>query len=236
MWRFCLAAVFAAALSGCALRPAMTPQVADTRGYAQLIRLAPALMQARHLADADLSFHSAGRPKGGWGQTMFRMVSPDFLFGEDGHDVYLGETFRGTRTPMSREYFDADGYGFFIVHPTQRLSLRLLARVDWNGDGAWDWLMRCTVETFRGSRVRHYYVLAPEPAAAGQMTHGVIMAAVDEMGLARPLVALRDISSYGKDADAAPPTEVKEGLPGDFRVTEPPSAARPAGGVQERDI
>ncbi len=237
MWRFRLVAALAAVLSGCALlQPSMTPQVADRQEYARFIRLAPALMQSRHLADANLAWYDAGRPRGSWGRTMFRMVSPDFLFGEESHDVYMGETFRGTRTPMSHELFDADGFGFSIVHPTQRLSLRLLARLDWNGDGGRDWLMRCTVETFRGNRVRWYYVLAPEPASAGEMTHGVIIATVDERGLAQPLVTMRDSASYGKPRESMPPTEVIDGLPGEFRVTEPPSAEQPAGGVQERDI
>lgn len=242
MWRsvisLCLAVLTGLSCAGCGLMErTMTPQVANTPDYVRLLRLIPREMQRQGLADENLAYQDAGSPRGKYGEAMYNMVSPDFLFGETGHDIYLGETFHATETPLSHYYPDRDGQGFAIVHASQKLSLRFMARLDWNHDGSWDWLMRCTVETFKGNRVRHYYVLAPEPATAEQMTHGTIMAVVDERGLARPLVQVRDTSAYGKKTEEMPITDVTDGLPGDLRMTEPPSmSGQEQGGVQERNI
>ena len=110
----------------------------------------------------------------------------------------------------------------------------MLAVVDWNGDKTEDWLVRCTVESFKGNRVRHYYVLAPAPKGS-EMTHGIILASVEEMGYAKPIVDVRDVSSYGK-GEEMPPTDVEDVLPGDTTVTTPPSGEKPSGGVQEVNI
>ncbi len=224
-------------LSGCSLFfGSKTPQVADNREYAKLIRLLPGQMQKQGLADASLAYADAGTPSGDYAQRMFKQLSPDFLFGEKRHEVYLGDTFHATLTPSSHEYMDKDKRGFYISHPSQKLSMRLLARVDWNQDGEWDWLMLCTVEQYMGGRVHSYYVLAPEPKNAKEMTHGVIFACVTERGLAKPEIELRDISDYGRKDEGMAPTDVTEGLPGERAVTEPPSKQAEKGGIQERDI
>ncbi len=233
----CLPVCLAVLLSGCSLfMGSKNPQVADNKEYAKLIRLLPGQMQKQGLADASLAYADAGSPSGDYATRMFRQLSPDFLFGEKAHEVYLGDTFHATLTPMSHEYMDKDRRGFYISHPSQKLSMRLLARVDWNQDGQWDWLMLCTVETFKGSRVRSYYVLAPEPQNSKEMTHGVIFASVTERGFAKPQIELRDISDYGTIEEGMAPTEVTEALPGERSVTEPPSKQTEQGGIQEREI
>ena len=95
--------------------------------------------------------------------------------------------------------------------------------------------MRWTGESFSGNRVRHYYVLAPAPSGR-EMTHGTILASVEEMGLARPLLQARDMSGYGRSEDELPPTVVEDALPGERPVTAPPTHDKSSGGVQERDI
>ena len=223
-------------LSGCGLfGSSKMPQVADNREYAKLIRTLPKTMQQQGLADASLAYEDAGAPNKDYARMMFKQVSPDFLFEEKRHEVYFGDTFHGTLTPQSHEYMDKDRRGFYITHPSQKLSMRMLARVDWNQDGEWDWLMLCTVESYRGGRIRSYYVLAPEPKNDTAMTHGVILAAVTDRGAAKPEIELRDISDYGRKDNMAP-TEVTEGLPGEMSVTEPPSADKDKGGLKERDI
>ncbi|MDO5536730.1 MAG: hypothetical protein Q4F72_04295 [Desulfovibrionaceae bacterium] len=233
----CLVLTPALLLTGCTLfKPDMTPNVVNTPDYVRLLHLVPQEMQRQRLADSKLAYLDAGKPSGQFGPAIYRQVSPDFMFGEQGHDIYLGETFHATETPLSRYYPDKDGQGFAIVHLSQRLAMRMLARVDWNHDGKWDWLMRCTVETFKGSRVRHYYVLAPEPANPREMVHGTILAVVDDRGYAAPVVQVRDTRDYGKAAEEMPLTEVIDGLPGDLRMTEPPSKQVRTGGVQERSL
>ncbi|HIV99965.1 MAG TPA: hypothetical protein H9894_02085 [Candidatus Desulfovibrio intestinipullorum] len=222
-------------LAGCAQGSGRSAEVVDNGEYARLIRLFPKQMQAQGLADTGLAYHDAGKPDGQFGTLMFDRLSPDFLFNEKGHHIYLGATFHQTLTPSSRVYPDRDGQGFAIVHPSQRLAMRMLAVVDWNRDDHDDWLMRCTVETFRGNRVRHYYVLAPAPSGR-EMTHGTILASVEEMGLARPILQARDMSGYGRSEDELPPTVVEDALPGERPVTAPPTHDKSSGGVQERDI
>ncbi len=225
----------AGSLSGCALGGGGAA-VVDNTEYARLIRTLPKVMQAQGLADADLRYTDTGRPDGKFSELMFAQLSPDFLFGEQGHHIYFGENFHATLTPKSRVYPDSDGQGFAIVHPTQRLHMRMLAVLDWNKDTQEDWLMRCTIESFRGNRVRHYYVLAPVPAPVrGAMTHGTILASVEEMGLARPIVHVRDTAGYGR-GEELPPTEVEDVLPGSATMVTPPARSVPAGGVQERDL
>lgn len=53
-----------------------------------------------------------------------------------------------TRTPYAQSHVfrDKDGQGFSIVHPSQKLSVRMLAVVDWNGDGVEEWLARCVLK------------------------------------------------------------------------------------------
>ena len=220
---------------GCALM-GKGAEVVDNREYARLIRTLPNVMKAQGLADDNLAYTDRGRPEGKFGDRMFAQLSPDFLFNEQGHHIYFGSNFHATLTPSSRVYPDSDGQGFAIVHPTQRLAMRMLAVLDWNGDKKDDWLMRCTVESFRGNRVRHYYVLAPAPQGR-EMTHGTILASVEEMGLARPIVNVRDLSSYGR-SDEMPPTDVEDVRPGETTVTVPPSSSgdTQSGGVQEVDI
>ena len=219
--------------SGCALM-GKGAEVVDNREYARLIRTLPKVMQAQGLADENLAYTDRGRPSGKFSDIMFAQLSPDFLFNEQGHHIYFGSNFHATLTPSSRVYPDSDGQGFAIVHPTQRLAMRMLAVVDWNGDKTEDWLVRCTVESFKGNRVRHYYVLAPAPKGS-EMTHGTILASVEEMGYAKPIIDVRDISSYGK-GEEMPPTDVEDVLPGDTTVTTPPSGEKPSGGVQEVNI
>ncbi len=236
-----LATLLALALSLSACGLMRGAEVVDDGEYKRLIRLMPKEMQAQGLADASLAYRDLGAPAGKFGKALFERISPDFLFRENLPYIYLGETFRRTLTPKSRVTFDADGQGFVILHPTQRLHMRMLAVTDWNRDKTLDWLMLCTVESYRGNRTVRYYVLAPEPRGP-EPAHGTIMASVEDMGPAMPIVNVRDLSGYGA-GDAIPPTEVEELVPGQKPVTTPPAVGRgaagapgPDGGVRERDI
>lgn len=224
-------------LPGCALLHRNAPEVVDNGEYARLVRTFPKLMAEHGLAETDLTYVDAGAPDDRFGDALFKRLSPSFLNGEKSHDVYLGHTFRETLTPSSRVYPDRDGQGFAIVHPSQKLSMRMLAVVDWNPeDNHRDWLSLCTVETFKGNRVRRYYVLSPEPAPGSvEPVEGAVMAVVTDRGPASPILETRDMSGYGVD-DSIPPTVVEDHAPGEAPVTAPPSKEEPQGGVVERDI
>ncbi len=218
------------ALSGCA-----GSCVVDQQGYAQMLKRFPSEMQSRGIASLETT---SAVPSPSYGEVLYKRLSPDFIYGEQGHHLYMGENFHKTLTPHSRLTMDGDGRGFSIAHPTQRLAMRMLAVVDWNGDGDLEWLTRCTVETYRGGKMREYYVLVPDPANNQGMLHGMICATADmpAAGLA-PVTKVRDTSSFGKKEESIPKTEVHESLPGERMVTQPPSAEQPRqGGIQERDI
>ncbi len=223
-------------LSGCALLggPEQGAKLVDKGGFEEVKRLAPGLFHAQGLDLQELPVLDDGRERGSYGELVFKRLSPEFLYGEKAHDVYLGKSFRETLTPSSRVYHDRDGGGFRIVHPTQSLSMRLLAVVDWNVDGRPDWLLRCVIESFRGGKVRTYYLLAPDPGKAPKV-QGSVLAVVDGMGAARPVVSIRDVSSYGREAEL-PPTEVSDSRPGERTVTEPPKASRGPDPLRERDL
>lgn len=224
-------------LAGCALSG---PQVVDDKDYAQMIRRFPKVMQEKGFADSQLHYTAALKfGSGHYGEVLHNRLSPDFLYTEQkpGQDVYLGDTFHETLTPMSHEYMDKDGAGFRIVHPSQKVSVRMLAVLDWNGDGKDDWLVLCRVENYRGSLTRDYYLLLPDPDSVRGMLHAVVAATAESRGAGlTPVTSLRNTDAFGKKDAEMPQTKVKELEPGRETVTEPPSSKHPEGGVQERNI
>ena len=231
--RFALPLLFvlALALSGCA----GSPCVVDQQGYSQMLKRFPSEMQARGIASLE---SSSNVPSPSYGEVLYKRLSPDFIYGEQGHHLYMGENFHKTLTPHSRLTMDRDGRGFSIAHPTQRLAMRMLAVVDWNGDGDLEWLARCTVESYRGGKVRDYYVLVPDPDENQGMLHGMICATADSAGRGlAPVTNVRSTASFGSKEEAIPETEVHESLPGERMVTQPPSEEQPRqGGIQERRL
>ena len=83
---FCLGGL----LFGCATRPVV---VVEKEEFVQMARHMPKELQARRLLDNDgayvAPFSFAGFSN--YGDTLFRRLSPSFMFGDSGH-VYLGET------------------------------------------------------------------------------------------------------------------------------------------------
>lgn len=143
-------------LTGCGTR---TVAVIDDKGFAEMSRRMPEEMRARKLLTQEGDYYSrpaAARP---YGDILFATLSPDFLFDDTGGHVYLGETFRATRTPSSRVSLRENG--FTLRHPTQIVTVAMLGELDWDDNGSDEWLVSCRVEPLRGSRVRTYYLLRP---------------------------------------------------------------------------
>ena len=130
---FCLGGL----LFGCATRPVV---VVEKEEFVQMARHMPKELQARRLLDNDgayvAPFSFAGFSN--YGDTLFRRLSPSFMFGDSGH-VYLGENFAATLQPDSRVKHWPNG--FSINHATQKLTVNMVAIADWNDDGEDEWIV-----------------------------------------------------------------------------------------------
>lgn len=227
-----LVSVLLACLGGCAMSG--SPHAVDERACGQFVQRFPKAAQQRNIDDLSTSAFDSEL----YGDILFRQLSPDFLTQEPGHDVYLGETFHRTLTPQSHEFRDRDGQGFSIVHPSQKLSVRMLAVVDWNGDGTEEWLARCRVENYIGGLISDYYLLVPVPRTPREMVHAVIAASAESYGAGyRPITRLRDTSAFGRKDAEMPETKIEDYRPGQTAITAPPAAgSAEKEHVQERDI
>ena len=228
---FCLVAL----LAGCGVKPVT---VIDENGFARLVQRMPKELQARRLLTDNGSwltaFSLAGH--GEYGDTLFRRLSPSFMFGDSGH-VYLGETFAAT--PLRESRVRNRSNGFSISHPTQHLDLNMVAILDWDDDGEKEWLVSCLVEPKKGGLTRTYYVLVPPPRDAGEHLRGTVAAVYECFGLACNLY-VRDSRGVTRTAadPLSPPTEVQDLTPGLQTVTTPPDKkpARGSFGLEERNL
>ena len=140
--RFCALLCLGGVLSGCATRPVI---VVEKEEFVQMARHMPRELQARRLLDKDGSYMASFSLAAfsNYGETLFRKLSPSFMFGDAGH-VYLGENFAATLQPDSRVTRRPNG--FSINHATQRLTVNMVAIADWNNDGEDEWIVSCLVE------------------------------------------------------------------------------------------
>ena len=214
--------LLAGTLCGCGSR---SVALVDEKGFAEMSRRMSKEMQARELLDKNGAYvQRLSVSDEHYGDVLYTTLSPDFLFDDaGGQHVYLGETFRDTRTPSS--YVHTTPEGFTIQHPTQRITLRMLAILDWDNDGQDEWMLSCKVEPMLGSRVRTYYVLVPPPARKGQRLKGTVAALYECYGLACTTYVTKALvlERQGNDK-AAPATPVQDSVPGLDQVTEPPRA------------
>lgn len=229
---FLLVLVLLTFLGGCAASG--SPHAVDERGCSRFAHLFPKAAQERGIDGLTTSGFDSER----YGDVLFRQLSPDFINQEPGHDIYLGENFHRTLTPQSHVFRDKDGQGFSIVHPSQKLFVRMLAVVDWNGDGVEEWLARCRVENYIGGLISDYYLLVPVPRTPQEMVHATIAASAESYGAGyRPAARLRDTSSFGRKSEEMPETKVEDYRPGQTAITAPPAAgSAEKAHVQERDL
>jgi hypothetical protein len=233
--RFFAPLCLAALLAGCGVKPVT---VIDENKFAQLAQRMPKELQARRLLTENGSWLPALSLDGyrEYGDTLFRRLSPSFMFGDSGH-VYMGETFSATLLRESRVLLRPNG--FSINHPTQELDLGMVAILDWNDDGEKEWLVSCLVEPKRGGLTRTYYVLVPPPRDAGERLGGTVAAVYECFGLACNLYVRdsRDITRAAANP-LVPPTEVQDLTPGLQTVTTPPGKKPDKSGntLEEREL
>lgn len=224
---------FCAPLAGCGTR-AIT--VVEQEQFHAMTRRMPNELLARKLLSSDGSYRPAFALAGSnYGETLYRRLSPSFMLG-DGAEVYLGENFASTISQRSRVNHQPNG--FSIDHPTQKITVTMVAKADWNGDGEDEWIVSCFVEPKRGGRTRDYYVLVPAPRNNAEPLKGTVAAVYECFGLSCSLF-VRDskvIERIGADP-SAPPTEVQDVVPGLQTVTQPPSGKKEhTSGLEERSL
>ncbi len=231
----CVALLLPALCCACATtRPV---DVVEKKDFIQMARAMRTEMQSRGLLDKD-GFYKETIPAASdgvaYGEILYRQLSPSFMFDDTAGHVYLGETFRATRTPRSRVQQHA--HGFTIFHPTQTLRVTMLAIADWDDDGEKEWIVSCRVVPLRGGRTREYYLLVPPPKHAKERLSGTVVAVNDCFGLACTLYVKKTAAPRRGEEIAATPVE--DVAPGLENVTEAPAtgAARKSGGLEERSL
>lgn len=223
-------------LAGCGAR---TVAVIDDKGFAEMSRRMPDEMRARKLLTQEGEYFSRPATVRPYGDILYNTLSPDFLFDDTGGHVYLGETFRTTRTPSSRISIRKNG--FVLRHPTQIVSVAMLGELDWDDNSTDEWLVSCRVEPLRGSRVRTYYLLVPPPVRRGQPLKASVAALYECYGLACTMYVNHALVLRGEgNSSGEPATPVQDSVPGLQQVTEPPAAGKSgsaaADGLEERSL
>lgn len=235
--RLCALLCLGVLLSACATRPVA---VVEKDQFILMARQMPKELQARRLLDNDGSYLAAFSLAGfsDYGEILFRRLSPSFLIADTAREVYPGENFAAALLPGSRVRHWPNG--FSIEHPTQTLTVHMVAVADWNDDGQDEWIVSCLVEPKRGGRTRTYYVLVPPPRHEHEPLKGTPAAIYECFGLACSLYVRE--SKVIERATADPlslPTEVQDVLPGLQAVTRPPAPNSPTGGnggLEERNL
>lgn len=230
----CLTLIALFLLNACA-RPI---SVVEDRGFQLMAKRMTKEMQARNILDGSgryLDTPLLGEQHD-YGKRLFECLSPSFMLNDAGH-VYLGESLAATVSSKSRVRHHANG--FSINHPTQILTVNMLAVADWDNDGTKEWIVSCLVEPKRGGRTRTYYLLVPPLDGTAKNPVQATVAAVWEcFGLACNLYVRNSKHLEPAASDPAQePTLVQDIIPGLQTVTEPPKKVQKGTGrLGERDI
>ena len=148
---------------------------------------------------------------------------------------YIGETFAETMQPQRSRVRHKEN-GFIIEHVSQRITVSMLAKADWNGDGDMEWIVSCTVVPKKGGHTKTWYLLVPPPENKEEILQGTPCALWDCFGQSCTL-SLRDASKIRRTVkENAPLTEVKEFVPGEKTITTPPSEKTGNSALQERAL
>lgn len=168
-----------------------------------------------------------------YGPQLYKRLSPSFIF-EDSAFGMNASTFAASVTPGDRAKVGDNG--FTITYLGRKVSVNMIALVDWNNTGNKDWLVSCLVEPHNGARTRDYTILIPNPPTEGPLQAKVI-GVYECFGLACTL--------YMRESTTPPPpseanSNVTDTVPGLKPVTLPPGSALPSNAkennLQERTL
>lgn len=169
-----------------------------------------------------------------YGQQLFNRLSPAFIFEDSAYNMSYA-SFNSSVSASDRSRVSDNG--FTIDYLRQKVTVNMVALLDWNGDGATDWLVSCFVEPRNGARTRDYTVIISDPKPEGPLQAQVV-GVYECFGLACTL--------YMRDSAITPPPSAEQDgkavdtVPGLKPITLPPGSALPAGaqeeGLQERNL
>lgn len=157
----CLILGLALSLAGCAAKTVSV--VNETEFTIMAGRLAPLLREHGVLdgnnAYAVPLFASGDNSPAGVGESLFSRLSPAFRFKVD--PSLLPPTFAASRGRDDTLELRRDG--FVMDRGAERITVVLLAVVDWDRNGAGEWLLLCRVATPRTGGLLDYYLLIERP-------------------------------------------------------------------------
>lgn len=207
----------------------------DQEGYEDMAKRMPKELTSRSLPSTHADVENAlQKSKEAYGRILFNQLSPEFMHGETAQ-YYIGETFAETMQPQRSRVRHKEN-GFIIEHVSQRITVSMLAKADWNGDGDMEWIVSCTVVPKKGGHTKTWYLLVPPPENKEEILQGTPCALWDCFGQSCTL-SLRDASKIRRTVkENTPLTEVKEFVPGEKTITTPPSEKTGNSALQERAL
>ncbi|MGN0008639.1 MAG: hypothetical protein ACI33N_03160 [Desulfovibrionaceae bacterium] len=220
-------------MAGCG-RPV---QIVDQAAFTEMARRMPEEMQARSIVDRSNSYREAlfGPADEAYGRILFGRLSPDFL--PEKAAMFRARTFRElaagsrARTSISRS-------SFTLETVSQKIMVRMIGILDWEGAGRNSWLVSCLFQP-RVGRSLEQYLLIPTPVAERGVLQARPAAMYECFGSACTMY-VRDSAVPAAPAPAADPlserTTVRESLPGLNQITTPPQEQRPDSSLRERSL
>lgn len=190
---------------------------------------------AHNLLDDNRSYVSpfVSSSSNDYGPQLYKRLSPSFIFDDSAYGM-SASSFAASVTPGDRAKVNDNG--FVINYLRQKVTVNMIALVDWDNDGNKDWLVSCLVEPHNGARTRDYTILIPNPPAEGPLQAKVI-GVYECFGLACTLY-MRESATAPTPAENA--SNVSDTVPGLKPVTLPPGSALPNNakeeGLQERTL
>lgn len=226
MFRLIVALGALCVLSACSLKPV---EVINPPHFVDMAQLLKEDMVQHSVVDGTGAylepspFHEPGRIPSG--DELFMRLSCAFLYSPGRTGV--PQTFLETRP--TKQALHITEHGFVLSQGSDLIRMELAALVDWNGDGAKDWLLRCIVEPYKDLRRRREYFLVAEN--------------IPEKGVVTPrLLAFNDCldgkcTLYRSTPPPQPEddNDILEGKPGQRAITSPPGENIPSD-VQESGL
>ena len=202
-------------MSGCKI-----VTLADEAGFRTMAQLFTPALQARQILDSDgdwfepmVSFVDLPDDAG---ERLLNRLSPAFRFQEE-PAAFAPATF--AESIAEGDEMTLLPRGFTLVQGIRRMNVSLIGLADWDGDGKYDWLVRCSVRSVDdtagalGEVERDYYLAITDPLAP--IIRPQVIGVYDCQG--------GNCAVYDNMRDYPPETAVVELLAGQRTVLSPPA-------------
>ncbi|MDR2696738.1 MAG: hypothetical protein LBC79_10230 [Deltaproteobacteria bacterium] len=164
-----------------------------------------------------------------YGDILFRQLSPSFRYHAD-NPMTVPTTF--AESAASMQDVQIHSYGFTLTQGLDTITLNLIARSDWEGNGRQEWLLSCKVTSGGAPVSRTYYLALPDLEKEGVLS-ARILAVFECLAYDCKL----HLPNAG-EASYAPESPVLESMPGQRAITSPPAkpSVPPAAGARKPGV